>query len=249
MKNLTRLLSTVLLALMLAVPAAPTASAAPDAPSSSTPAITSPTDGATLRPGNGVRSPDGRYLLVHQHDGNVVLYGPNGALWQTATHGRDTSQLTFQHDGNLVLYRTDGYPLWHTSTTHRGETLAVQNDANLVIYDEAKAVWAIKGMAPPSYPVPLQLRKIAWCEAGSYIGLPKYRTNYRAYNTQGSSASGGYQILDGTWRTWKAYVPAAAPYARAAHAPPHIQDEVATKAYYRHGTSPWNASAGCWRYA
>lgn len=198
-----------------------------------------------LGEGQSVRSPNGRYMLVHQHDGNVVLYDGSKALWHTGTYGRDTSHLVFQGDGNFVLYG-QGRALWHTATHGNANALAVQDDGNLVIYNASKAVWAIKGMAPPSYPVPAQLRRIGWCEAGAYIGLPKYQTNYRAYNQQGSSASGGYQILDGTWASWKQYVPAAKPYARAAHAPPHIQDEVATKAYYRHGPSPWNASRSCW---
>jgi len=199
-----------------------------------------------LQPGESVVSPNGAHVLVHQRDGNVVLYAyGTKPIWHTSTHGRDTDRLVFQPDGNLVLYGPTG-AIWHTGTYGKGDVLAVQNDANVVVYDASKAVWAIKGMAPPSYPVPAQLRRIAWCEAGKYIGLPRYQTNYRAYNQQGSSASGGYQILDGTWASWKQYVPAAAPYARAAHAPPHIQDEVATKAYYRHGTSPWNASRSCW---
>lgn len=202
-----------------------------------------------LRPGQTVSSPDGRYRLAHQRDGNVVLYDQaNKALWHTHTYGKATDRLIFQHDGNLVLYGA-GKAIWHTATHGKGETLAIQNDANLVIYSPDKAVWAIKGMAPPApkaYPVPAQLRRIAWCEAGKYIGLPRFQTNYRAYNQQGSSASGGYQILDGTWASWKQYVPAAKPYARAAHAPPHVQDEVATKAYHRQGTTPWNASRSCW---
>lgn len=203
-------------------------------------------DQIVLEPGESVTSPNGAHVLVHQHDGNVVLYAYGSkAIWHTQTHGRDTSHLVFQGDGNLVLYG-EGRALWHTGTYGKGEALAVQDDANVVVYAPDKPVWAIRGMEPPSYPVPAQLRRIAWCEAGKYIGLPKYQTNYRAYNQQGSSASGGYQILDGTWASWKQYVPAAKPYARAAHAPPHVQDEVATKAYYRHGSSPWNASRSCW---
>jgi hypothetical protein len=101
--------------------------------------------------------------------------------------------------------------------------------------------------------VPHLLRVIAWCEAGSYIGLPKYQTNYSALNQQGSTASGGYQVLDSTWNGrpgqnngWKHYVPEAVQYARAVHAPPHVQDAVATAAFHREGTSPWNASRSCW---
>lgn len=101
----------------------------------------------TLYPGDRAISLDSRYHLIHQRDGNVVLYGPNGAIWSTATTGRSTSHLVFQGDGNFVLYG-EGRALWHTATHGSGNALAVQNDANLVIYNGSRAVWAIKGMAP-----------------------------------------------------------------------------------------------------
>ncbi|HEV2787192.1 MAG TPA: GDSL-type esterase/lipase family protein, partial [Solirubrobacteraceae bacterium] len=50
-----------------------------------------------------LRSADGRYRLVMQKDGNLVLYGPSGrALWASNTRGRGSHHVRMQADGNLV---------------------------------------------------------------------------------------------------------------------------------------------------
>jgi hypothetical protein len=98
-----------------------------------------------LVPGGSVRSCGGRYLLVHQDDGNVVLYDePRGrALWSTQTHGRATASIVMQDDGNLVLYAPGERPLWHSGTHGRpGAWLAVQDDGNVVVYLGTRPLWA-----------------------------------------------------------------------------------------------------------
>jgi len=78
---------------------------------------------------------DGRYLLITQGtDGNVVLYGPTGALWATYAYGAG-NWLTMQTDGNLVVYTSSNVPVWSSGTDgNPGAWLAIQNDGNLVIY-------------------------------------------------------------------------------------------------------------------
>ncbi len=98
-----------------------------------------------LVPGGAVRSCGGRFLLVHQGDGNVVLYDePRGrALWSTQTHGRATASFVMQGDGNLVLYAPGGRPLWSSGTHGRpGAWLAVQDDGNVVVYLGTRPLWA-----------------------------------------------------------------------------------------------------------
>ena len=66
---------------------------------------------------------------------------------------------------------------------------------------------------------------------------------YRAQNPR-SSASGAYQFLD---RTWRNVAPAAGygGYARAIHAPPHVQDAVAYNLAITRGQRfHWNGT-GC----
>ncbi|TQM83844.1 peptidase inhibitor I9 [Saccharothrix saharensis] len=99
--------------------------------------------GESLRAGQSKVSPDGRFTLVMQGDGNLVLYTAAGqALWHTYTNGRGATHVILQEDGNLVLYTAAGQPLWHTHTYGTAANrLVVQNDSNLVLYGPAGAVY------------------------------------------------------------------------------------------------------------
>lgn len=100
--------------------------------------------GPVLNPGQGITSPNGRYNFIYQTDGNLVLYGSNGALWASGTYGRGVGKAVMQGDGNLVVYNGSNQPLWASGTFgNPGATLAVQDDGNVVIYraDHA-AIWA-----------------------------------------------------------------------------------------------------------
>ena len=100
---------------------------------------TLPEDG-TLHAGDYLLSANGQYKLIVQLDGNVVLYGPSGALWSTNTFGSNV-RLVMQLDGNLVVYSSSNVPLWSSGTAGANTRLVVQNDANLVIYNGASAIW------------------------------------------------------------------------------------------------------------
>ena len=50
---------------------------------------------------------DGRYELAMQDDGNLVWYGPKGALWASGTDGKGGHVAVVQSDGNFVLYNSD----------------------------------------------------------------------------------------------------------------------------------------------
>lgn len=90
-----------------------------------------------------VDSPDGRYRFVYQSDGNLVLYGPNGATWASMTSSAP-GWVEMQEDGNLVVYRPDAVPLWASGTDgNSGAYLLVQNDGNVVIYrPDGYPIWA-----------------------------------------------------------------------------------------------------------
>ena len=99
--------------------------------------------GQSLAPGQGIRSPDGQTLFVHQTDGNVVVYHGSRALWASRTNGHATRTLAMQTDGNLVLYSSTNAPLWYTRTNGRVITsLIVQNDCNVVLYQNGAPIWA-----------------------------------------------------------------------------------------------------------
>lgn len=93
-----------------------------------------------LSSGQQITSPDGRFRLVQQGDGNLVLYFGAQALWNSAVFGSNHTTY-FQSDGNLVTYSATG-PVWNSATSGIGARLALQNDGNLVIYDiDDKVLW------------------------------------------------------------------------------------------------------------
>ncbi|MEW1641915.1 D-alanyl-D-alanine carboxypeptidase family protein [Streptomyces sp. NPDC091219] len=102
--------------------------------------------GQSLATGSKLQSPDGRYTLIMQTDGNLVLYrGSDPALWASGTAGRPGTVAQMQTDGNLVLYAPGHVPIWASSTAgHPGAYLELQNDGNAVIYRDPGhvAVWA-----------------------------------------------------------------------------------------------------------
>jgi hypothetical protein len=90
-----------------------------------------------------LESPNGRYVLMLQNDGNLVIYNGTQALWGSGTQGQTVDQVKMQDDGNLVMYGPQGQGIWGTNTAGHGtSTLYVQNDGNVVIYNSAGAFWS-----------------------------------------------------------------------------------------------------------
>jgi hypothetical protein len=101
--------------------------------------------GTILHPNDSVTSTDGRYLLLYQSDGNLVLYDEGGAgLWSTGTEGTGPGTATMQGDGNLVVYDRDRNPVWASGTDgFANARLIIQDDGNGVIYESSGiAVWS-----------------------------------------------------------------------------------------------------------
>jgi parallel beta-helix repeat protein len=97
-----------------------------------------------LIPGQSHYSCDGRFRLVLQNDGNLVLYQDGMPLWATNTVGQRSAEVIMQGDGNFVLYDMAGRALWASNTPgHPGARCAIQNDGNLVVYDTSGIpLWA-----------------------------------------------------------------------------------------------------------
>jgi hypothetical protein len=96
--------------------------------------------GATLYPGQSASSPNGRFVLSYQYDGNFVLYDNGGAVWAIncwpeCTDMGAAGYATIQTDGNLVVYNSGGGPVWHTYTNgNPGAYLAIRDDGALIVY-------------------------------------------------------------------------------------------------------------------
>lgn len=86
--------------------------------------------------------------------------------------------------------------------------------------------------------VPPILLRIRSCESGGGSGRST-DVNYRAKNTH-TTASGAYQVMDGTWDHYRGYRHASA-------APAAVQDAFAVALLRARGTQPWFASRHCWR--
>jgi len=93
-------------------------------------------------------SENGKYLLVMQDDGNLVIYEGTVAKWSSGTHGKGTKpyKLVMQGDGNLVIYDNSNDAIWASNTAGKGTgpyRLVMQDDRNLVIYDKNDtSLWA-----------------------------------------------------------------------------------------------------------
>ena len=98
----------------------------------------------SLNSGQFLVSTDGRFKLIMQSDGNLVLYSINRPLWSSRTDGRPVTRASMQSDGNLVLYDAQNRPYWASNTAGKGiSTLVIQTDGNLVIYDSGNhPTWA-----------------------------------------------------------------------------------------------------------
>jgi len=112
--------------------------------------------GQTLAAKSFLSSPDGRFRLNMQRDGNLVLYqhfGSNKAIWQTGTGGHPGAYAVMQKDGNFVLY-AGSHPIWSTGTSQpadAGAHLFVQDNARVDIYSTArKKLWTT--YKPPRVP-------------------------------------------------------------------------------------------------
>jgi len=98
---------------------------------------------------SSLSSPNNRYVLRMQDDGNLVLYSWDRAVWSSNTFVRG-SILRMQDDGNLVVIAPGNRAVWASNSygsNNRNSTLILQDDGNLVIYAPGgRPVWASNTM-------------------------------------------------------------------------------------------------------
>ena len=98
-------------------------------------------------------SSNGKYTLIMQGDGNLVLYTEsNTPVWATKTQGKGAVRASLQDDGNLVLYTKEqdrwfhkdaAVAVWASKTSGENVRLILQDDRNLVIYtSDGRELWA-----------------------------------------------------------------------------------------------------------
>ena len=121
--------------------------------------------GGRLLAGQSIVSPNSRYRLVYQGDGNLVLYDNTAgtATWFTGTTGAP-GQVALQGDGNLVIYSAGNAALWFTGTAgNPGAFLAVQSDGNLVLYSRTGTPLWVYANGGTTVPIPGGLATVSGC--------------------------------------------------------------------------------------
>jgi hypothetical protein len=109
--------------------------------------------GQTLENGETLLSADGRFRLLLQADGDLVMvnliegYG-NKIQWRAKTAGSGAVFVIMARNGDLCLGNKNGVVVWHTVTFDAGSYVKMQGDGNLVIESP-------KGYSP-------------WCSATAY---------------------------------------------------------------------------------
>lgn len=95
-----------------------------------------------------LKSADGKYTLNGQNDGNLVIYGPTGAIWATGhqVYGNLYGKSLFlSQDGKLHWAWGDKYSRWssHVSGLNNGApyTLQLGNDGKMTVCDKKKCVF------------------------------------------------------------------------------------------------------------
>ena len=108
--------------------------------------------GQQLSPDQQILSPDGRYRLIYQSDGNLVIYrrSDNLAVWSTGTCCTSAGRAIMQTDGNFVVYNAAGTAVFHTWTYgNPGAFLRLQNNGSIVVFRASDQVHLWGSPVPP----------------------------------------------------------------------------------------------------
>jgi len=133
--------------------------------------------GQTLPPNAFYYSPNRRYFLVFQSDGNLVVYragSPDVAIASTGTNGATLA--AFQTDGNFVIYKGNT-AVWNSGTqgTPNG-----WNVAQLRIWDDGRlTIEGASGMFSEGAPDPQTWPGFSW----TYFIMPACTNGSREWVT------------------------------------------------------------------
>ena len=167
--------------------------------------------GESLSPGESISSPNGRYELVFQDDGNLVLYDTDGsvALWDSRTAGQSDRTLIMQDDGNLVLYELPVTPfdaLWHSRTFDwPGAFLTVRDDGTMTVgHSDGHVLWTAGastpdvGLAGAKHVVYGVSDQRVWLVAADGALVDTYLVSGRV----GTPAPGSYRVFSKSVMAW-----------------------------------------------
>jgi hypothetical protein len=146
--------------------------------------------GQTLSSGRELTSPNGLFHAVMQRDGNLVGYGPAGAIWSTGTRGIGNS-LVLQDDGNAVIYGADGSAKWASGTRGGGHTIELDDSGVLEIRNAGdELVWDSQAALPGSVlyaPNHLETDDLLRSDDGHYRAVMQADGNFVVYGPTGAT--------------------------------------------------------------
>jgi hypothetical protein len=91
-----------------------------------------------------LQSPNKRFRLYMQKDGNLVVRDGEQAMWESRTAGAGAFAY-LQKDGNFVIRAASGKALWTSKTSGTGVTLQMRDDGDAVLRSSSgKALWSWK---------------------------------------------------------------------------------------------------------
>jgi hypothetical protein len=104
----------------------------------------------TLASNHSITSPNGKYRLTMQSDGNLVEYDGATAAWSSGTSTAG-STVTMQTDGNFVIYSGSTYK-WQSGTSGNPGAYLVLTDNGVLGVDSANGVplWGATGELVPN---------------------------------------------------------------------------------------------------
>jgi hypothetical protein len=126
----------------------------------------------SMSPGQYLMSPNSRFRLVLQADGNLVITDNGAIVWiadgnqiysRTLYQKKMREPLRFVISNSGFLYDPSRRRLWIAESTHSidkslwdNACMAIQDDGNLVIYDQrtGNLCWARFGFVPGRIPKP-----------------------------------------------------------------------------------------------
>ena len=138
--------------------------------------------------GQRIKSLNGSYELLMQTNGNLVEYGPSGAVWATGTPASG-HRATMQTDGNFVVYTSGGTALWQSGTGGNSGTfvLSLQNNGNLVLKHNGLAIWTRESSLSAGSPdQTLSSGQSIWSPNGAYELLMQTNGKLVEYGPSGA---------------------------------------------------------------
>jgi GH24 family phage-related lysozyme (muramidase) len=115
--------------------------------------VTIVANAGSIGSGQSILSPNGKWKLAMQADGNLVerSVASGRALWTSKTPNHTGARLLMRADGVLAIVASNGAVVWSTPTYGvKGARLTLGDDANVIVIGLSNEPWWANGVATSS---------------------------------------------------------------------------------------------------